>query len=297
MRLGEIILDFRNDRHLSQRDFARKCGNITGGYISMIEKGRNPSTGKPVVASWDKLQCIARGLEMNVIDLINQSDDIEVQDALDGITPGDRLANYMLVNNDDVNSVADLLGVTPDDVQRIIAGDIDIDEAQAEALASRYKTNPAVFQNETSSTYVKLPSNVRPISKLHHQRVPLIGEVAAGEPIYAPEDLGVYVDSPVQADAAITIHGDSMIPTYQDGDLVYVKARPDVPEGAVAVVFLDDEATIKHVYKRPTGLTLWSDNTAYAPMNIEFEDYNNVRIFGVPVGYTRIYKPTLDGKI
>ena len=142
-----------------------------------------------------------------------------------------------------------------------------------------------------------LPSNVRPISSLHRQRVPLIGSVAAGEPIYAPEDLGVYVESPVDADAAITIRGDSMIPTYQDGDLVYVKARPDVPEGAVAVVFLDDEATLKHVYKRPTGLTLWSDNAAYAPMNIEFEDYANVRIFGVPVGYTRIYKPTITGKI
>ena len=140
------------------------------------------------------------------------------------------------------------------------------------------------------------PSNVRPISSLHHQRVPLIGEVAAGEPIYAPEELGVYVDSPVDADAAITIHGDSMTPTYLDGDVVYIKCRQDVPEGSVAVVFLDDEALIKHVYKRSTGLTLWSDNTDYAPMQIEFEDYINVRIFGVPVGFTRIYKKGIEGK-
>ena len=143
-----------------------------------------------------------------------------------------------------------------------------------------------------------LPSNVRPISTLHRQRVPLIGSVAAGEPIYDPEDAGVYVDSPVEADAAITIRGDSMIPTYQDGDLVYIKARPDVPEGAVAVVFLDDEATLKHVYKRPTGLTLISDNmAAHPPIMVEFEDYDVVRIFGVPVGYTRIYKPSITGKI
>ena len=142
-----------------------------------------------------------------------------------------------------------------------------------------------------------LPSNVRPISALHRQRVPLIGSVAAGEPIYDPEDLGVYVESPVDADAAITIRGDSMIPNYLDGDLVYVKVRPDVPEGAVAVVFLDDEATLKHVYKRPTGLTLISDNPAHPPIMVEFEDYANVRIFGVPVGYTRIFKPGIDGKI
>ncbi len=138
----------------------------------------------------------------------------------------------------------------------------------------------------------ELPANVRPISALHHQRVPMIGEVAAGEPIYAPEDVGVYVDAPVKCDAAITIKGDSMVPNYLDGDVVYIKCVPDVHEGAVAVVFLDDEATLKHVYKRPTGLTLISDNMAtHPPIMVEFEDYANVRIFGVPVGFTRMFKP------
>ena len=167
-----------------------------------------------------------------------------------------------------------------------------------EKLAQFFNVTKAYLMGEDEPlSSSDIPSNVRPISKLHRQRVPLIGGVAAGEPIYDPEDAGIYVESPVDADAAITIHGDSMVPTYLDGDLVYIKARPDVPEGAVAVVFLDDEATLKHVYKRPTGLTLWSDNTAYAPMNIEFGDYAVVRIFGVPVGYTRIYKPTIEGKI
>ena len=143
----------------------------------------------------------------------------------------------------------------------------------------------------------KLPSNVRPISALHHQRVPMIGEVAAGEPIYAPEDFGVYVDAPVKCDAAITIKGDSMVPNYLDGDVVYIKCVPDVQESAVAVVFLDDEATLKHVYKRPTGLTLISDNPSHPPIMAEFDDYNNVRIFGVPVGFTRIFKPEPLAKV
>lgn len=134
-----------------------------------------------------------------------------------------------------------------------------------------------------------LPANVHLIPNLKHQRVPLIGAVAAGEPIYDPEELGVYVDSVVDADAAITVRGDSMAPTYLEGDVVYIKCRPDVPEGAVAVVFLDDEATIKHVYKRPNGLTLLGDNRDSPPVMAEFSDYNNVRVFGVPVGYTRIY--------
>lgn len=168
-----------------------------------------------------------------------------------------------------------------------------------EKLAQFFNVTKAYLMGEDEPlSSSDLPSNVRPISGLHYQRVPLIGEVAAGEPIYAPEDLGVYVDSPVQADAAITIRGDSMIPTYQDGDLVYIKACPDVPEGSVAVVFLDNEGVLKHVYKRPTGLTLISDNPAYPPIMAEFEDYDGkITIFGVPVGYTRIYKPSIEGKI
>ena len=164
-----------------------------------------------------------------------------------------------------------------------------------EALRAEFSAYADAKLDALLSQAPTLPSNVRPVSALHRQQIPLIGGVAAGEPIHDPEELGVYVESPVDADAAITVKGDSMAPTYLDGDLVYIKCRPDVPEGAVAVVFLDDEATIKHVYKRPTGLTLIPDNRAHAPIMVEFEDYANVRIFGVPVGYTRIYKK--EGKV
>lgn len=167
-----------------------------------------------------------------------------------------------------------------------------------EALADVFNVPKWAIIMTEDEVQPRFPANVRPISALHAQRIPLIGEVAAGEPIYAPEELGVYVESPVDADAAITIHGDSMEPTYKDGDLVYIKCRPDVPEGTVAVVFLDDEATLKHVYKRPTGLTLLSDNMAtHPPIMVEFEDYANVRIFGVPVGFTRMYRQTPKLKI
>ena len=191
---------------------------------------------------------------------------------------------------------ADLLGTTKQNISRYESGAVSPKISTAEVMAAKLGMTLSELNGSEESLSI-LPSNVRPISKLHHQRVPMIGSVAAGQPIYDPEDLGVYVESPVDADAAITIRGDSMIPNYQDGDLVYIKARPDVPEGAVAVVFLDDEATLKHVYKRPTGFTLISDNPAYPPIMAEFEDYACPRIFGVPVGYTRIYKNGMEGKI
>ena len=190
--------------------------------------------------------------------------------------------DYLLERTDDPTDYAN------DDLSDVRQEIIDYFNGDARKIRKFLKAEEEDARREAYNQ--SLPSNVRPISSLHLQRVPLLGEVAAGEPIYSPENLGVYVDSPVEADAAITVHGDSMEPTYKDGDLVYIKCCPDVPEGTVAVVFLDDEATLKHVYKRPTGLTLWSDNASYRPMQIEFEDYANVRVFGVPVGYTRIYK-------
>ena len=80
-----------------------------------------------------------------------------------------------------------------------------------------------------------------------------------------------------------------MILTYLDCNVVYIKCRPDAPEDAIAVVFLDDEATIKHVSKRPTGFTLLGDNRDSLPIMAEFADYANIRIFSVPVGFTRMH--------
>lgn len=282
--IGERIAKYRRSAGLSQEQLGEAAG-ISKQAISNYEKDRREP-------GHDVIKLLAQAMGINPALLYG------IQDANDANTPGERLGNYMLLFGDSVATISKLLGVTLEDVSRMTAGDLDITPEQADTLAQRYGVQPALFRDDSEDVIQSYPSNVRPISKLHRQRVPLIGSVAAGEPIYDPEDLGVYVESPVDADAAITIRGDSMIPNYLDGDLVYIKARPDVPEGAVAVVFLDDEATLKHVYKRPTGLTLISDNMAtHPPIMVEFEDYANVRIFGVPVGYTRIYKPSITGKI
>lgn len=171
--------------------------------------------------------------------------------------------------------MANRLGVT---LSELNGEDFDDDERKGGLAIVDMRSGPS------------LPPAIKQISDLHMQRVPLLGNVAAGEPIYTPEDAEVYVTSPVACDAALTVQGDSMEPTYLDGDLLYIKCVPDVAEGRIAVVFLDDECAVKHVYKRPTGLTLISDNPAYPPRLIEFDDYANVRIFGVPMGFTRMFK-------
>lgn len=157
------------------------------------------------------------------------------------------------------------------------------------SVAAKYAEILGVSLNDLTGEV--LPENITPISSLEHHSVPVIGEVAAGEPILAEQQYDVYVNAPFNADFALIIKGDSMNPTYLEGDVVYIKQQPDIDyDGQIAVVLLDDSATVKHVIKQENGLLLLSDNPAWKPMFKPFNEYNTVRILGKVCGYTRMYK-------
>lgn len=78
MTLGEIIKLYRKEHGLSQRQFAERCGDVTNGYISMVEVGRNPATGKPIIPSIDKLYSFARGMGISLHQLVEKADDMPV---------------------------------------------------------------------------------------------------------------------------------------------------------------------------------------------------------------------------
>lgn len=77
MLLRELIVQYRAANGLSQRAFAAKC-NVTNGYISMLENGKNPTTGKPVVPSLTKLSNIAEGMGITLHQLLQSVDDMEI---------------------------------------------------------------------------------------------------------------------------------------------------------------------------------------------------------------------------
>ncbi len=78
MKLGDIILNYRREHALSQRQFAAKCHGLTNGYISMIENGLNPNSNKPIVPSLPKLKLLANGMDITLDDLLSMMDDSSV---------------------------------------------------------------------------------------------------------------------------------------------------------------------------------------------------------------------------
>lgn len=133
----------------------------------------------------------------------------------------------------------------------------------------------------------KMPANLIPLPKTYS--VPLLGEIACGDPILAEQNIADQIPVPEHikgADFALTCRGDSMINArIHDGDIVYIRQQPDVDDGDIAAVLIDNEATLKRVYKMPGRLQLRAENPAYPPINVEGDDLENVRILGKAIAF------------
>ena len=132
----------------------------------------------------------------------------------------------------------------------------------------------------------KRPDDVLlPVTRRH---VPLLGAIAAGQPIYAEQTVDdVACGASLQCDFALRVRGDSMIGArIHDGDIVFIHRQDDVADGQIAAVIIDDEATLKRVYHIRNGLQLLSENPKYPPMVFTLQEYGSIRILGRAVGFS-----------
>jgi len=123
-------------------------------------------------------------------------------------------------------------------------------------------------------------------------KVPLVGTIAAGQPILAEEQIEdeLLVDErfvPKGTVFALRIKGESMIEAgILDGDYVLVRQQPTALEGEVVAVLVGEEATVKRFHKRPGAIELISENPKMRPIRLTEKD-PTVRILGKIVGVMR----------
>lgn len=128
-----------------------------------------------------------------------------------------------------------------------------------------------------------LPTNLIPTNFI---KVPMLGEIAAGEPIFAFEEQGKYVEvnGDLTVDFCLKIRGDSMIDArIEDGDYVFVRKQCAVENGEIAVVLIDGEATLKRFYKSDGMVILKPENSKYQPRFYTEKDFKSVRVLGKAV--------------
>lgn len=137
-----------------------------------------------------------------------------------------------------------------------------------------------------------LPSNVKSV-KL--KKLPMLGHIACGEPVYTDQEYNAYVsvDDDIDADFCLTCEGDSMIGAgIIDGDVILLKAMPLVPNGKIAAVQVGDEATLKkwEYYPEKNMLILTPYNPKYRTQVYQGEELNSIRCLGLAVDLVRRIK-------
>ncbi|HHF3473022.1 TPA: transcriptional repressor LexA [Haemophilus influenzae] len=123
--------------------------------------------------------------------------------------------------------------------------------------------------------------------------LPLVGRVAAGEPILAEQHIeATYrVDADMfkpQADFLLKVYGLSMKNVgILDGDLLAVHSTKDVHNGQIVVARIEDEVTVKRLEKKGSIIYLHAENEEFDPIVVNLEEQKNFEIEGIAVGIIR----------
>lgn len=125
--------------------------------------------------------------------------------------------------------------------------------------------------------------------------LPIVGRVAAGQPILAQENVEAYLDmdevfSSTGGRFLLRVAGDSMVDDgILDGDLVLVEPCKEIENGSIGVVLVDDDATVKRVYKQKYRIALKPANKKSRYKTMYFKAFDNdIRMVGKVVGCLRV---------
>lgn len=204
---------------------------------------------------------------------------------MSSLSMADRIRELRRERHMTLEEVAKIVGVGKSTVRKWETGMIaNMRRDKIAALATALGTTPAYLMGwEDKFLSIDLgDSEIRPVTK---KKLPMLGNVACGEPIFANEEHETYIDAnaDLAADFCLTAKGDSMINArIFDGDLLFVKSQDTVENGEIAVVLIDNEATVKRVYydKDNNVITLVPENPTHKPLRYTGTELDQIRILG-----------------
>lgn len=163
-------------------------------------------------------------------------------------------------------------------------------------LAALVKKN-FIARSPKLSRGIDLPQGVREVSGGENKilEIPILGRVAAGQPILAVENLEgtVVVDRDFlmrqENVFALRVHGDSMIDAgIHHGDLVFARQQPTAERGQIVVALIGEETTVKYYFPEAGRVRLEPANEAYGPIIVE-NSTPDFSVLGRVIGVMRKY--------
>ncbi len=206
------------------------------------------------------------------------------------MTVGEKIKRKRLSLGYTLEELAQKVGTSKQTIFRYETQEIsNIPAEKIELIAHALKTTPSYLMGWESEDAAQLSrySNLSPVAI---KKIPMLGEIACGEPIYADETHETYIcaNGDIDADFCLRAHGDSMIGArIYDGDIVFVKKQSTVENGEIAAVVINDEATLKRVYYYPqqNKLILAPENARFAPLSYSGAELETITILGKAVAF------------
>lgn len=174
--------------------------------------------------------------------------------------------------------------------QSTLAAELNVSAAALSGYETgRFEATTETYQRianyfGVSLDYLLNHSNIRNAASTSFAKIPVLGDVAAGLPMMAEENIVDYEEvDPAMATSGelfgLRIKGSSMEPRIKEGDVVIVRKQEDVDTGDVAVVLVNgDSATVKRIKKETSGITLIPNNPAYDPKYYSNEDIQRLPV-------------------
>lgn len=266
------LKELRHEAKMSQQELSAVIG-ISKSSINMYERGeREPGL--------EMVKAFAEYFDVNTDYILGNSDD--KRSVKNGRKYAkkiiDMLEEYRVshdLTRDQMEEYLDWIGM----YENIESGRVLVSEDYLYNIENMLKVLDDPMAYVWKATCVK---GARPIAR---KRLPMLGNVACGEPTFADEQHDAYIDADadIDADFCLTAKGDSMINArIFDGDILFVKQQESVDDGEIAVVLIEDETTVKRVYydRENNVLTLMPENPTHKPMRYEGAKLEQIRILG-----------------
>lgn len=168
-------------------------------------------------------------------------------------------------------------------IAKIENGKVDLSQSKIELFADALHTTPRALMGWEDTDSVPPFPNLGAVTT---RSFPVLGSVSCGMPVLMAEEHEVQIsaDIDIKADFILFAKGDSMIGArIHDGDIVFVRRQMTVENGQIAVVAIDNEATLKRFYRYSDLIVLRAENPSYPDIEIRPSDGKEVHILGLAI--------------
>jgi SOS regulatory protein LexA len=316
---GNYLKKLRKENGLTIRQLTEKSG-VSNAYLSQLETGKRGIPKPEILAKLHGPLNVGYDELMEKAGYISSKVRSELHpQTLQAISRANRdnSLNELISNAADIfiSSITDDNGVLKDEFKNYLIGGVkEIDPTMSKEDINKLLSNSSIvnelfenltfdekieFLNIIIKDFIERDIDPKDLFKSNAQilmetfepisttiRVPVLGFIAAGQPILAEDNVDEWTEIPnmwnlKQGEVIVLkVKGDSMIGSrIFEGDKVVVKIQPEVENGEIAVVNVNgDEATLKRVKKTDNGqVILYPDNPKYEPIFINNE---GARIIG-----------------